>query len=84
MIDIMTGKLAVIFIIGGSTIITAIMHGNEFKKTDTVVELMMLKIMRNELRKPDQLTSFSITGKVNTNQEYNQGFSHYRSLNIQK
>lgn len=84
MIDVMTRQFTVQVIIGSRTVITPVMHHNELQETYIRVLSVMLEIMRDQLRRPEQLAHFSITNEVNTNQEYNQGLSHVNCLNIQK
>ena len=48
--EVVTGELVIIIIISIGTIIPAVMHGQEFHKTDITVLAMMLEIMSHQLR----------------------------------
>ena len=84
LIHIVTGKLVINIIVRCSAIITAVMHGDEFKKINALILAVMLKKMRDQLGQPEQLPYLRITGKVNSDQQYEQNITHVQQLDIQK
>lgn len=84
MLQVMTGQLVVIIIVGGGTVIAPVMHGDECKETQVANLPGMLEIMAEQLRHAQQLAYFGIPGEVNTDQNYDQGLFYHLTLNIQK
>lgn len=48
----MTGEFAIVFVVSIRTVVTAIMHTDEVKKTDAAVLAVVLKIMRKQFGYP--------------------------------
>lgn len=74
--QVMTWQFTVIIVISIGTVITAIMHTDEFKKTDAVILAMVLKVMGKQCWDPQQLAHFGSTEQVDHDQYDNQGLFH--------
>jgi hypothetical protein len=76
MVGLVAGKLLVKIIIRCCTIITAIMHGNKFKKIKVRIYTAMFKIMRYKVGQFENLSQLSIPKHMDANQRYDQNFTH--------
>jgi len=76
MIYIVARQLFIEIIIGCSTIVAKIVHGNKSKKIDARILAVMLKIMRYKLRNSQQLPQFGITQKMDNDKKYDKIFPH--------
>lgn len=71
-IAVLARQLFIKIIIRRCSVITCIMLYNKTGKTKIGIDKLMLKEMMNELGQLEELSQFSITGEMNTNQQYYQ------------